>query len=141
MKRLRVKTEPFPGAGFTILEMIVAMLLLGTAMAIVVPVLGWMGVESRLALQRQEAAQELHNLMDELTARPYAELTPEAAGKIELPDALKRQLPGAKLAVEITETDTSAKRIQARLSWNRQNGQALAPLRLTAWVHQREGQP
>ncbi len=126
--------------GFTILEMIVAMLLLGTAMAIVVPTLAWMGVQNRLSLQRQEAVQGLNNLMDELTSRPYAELTPEAAGKIELSDALKRQLPGAKLHVEITEAEPSAKRIQAQLAWNQQNGGTLAPVRLTAWVHPREDQ-
>jgi hypothetical protein len=117
------------------------MLLLGTAMAIVVPVLGWMGIENRLSLQRQEATEGLNNLMEELTSRPYAELTSEAAGKSELSDALKRQLPGAKLTVEITEANPSSKRIQIRLSWNQQNGQPLAPVRLTAWVHQREGQP
>ena len=161
MKRLRVKTNPLtltlspqgrgdkklcppnqiPRVGFTILEMIVAMLLLGTAMTIIVPTLAWMGVENRLSLQRQEAVQGLNNLMDELTSRPYAELTPEAAGQIELTDALKRQLPGAKLTVEIAEAQPDAKRIHARLSWNQQNGKALAPIRLTAWVHQREDQP
>jgi prepilin-type N-terminal cleavage/methylation domain-containing protein len=126
--------------GFTILEMIVAMLLLGTAMAIVVPTLAWMGVQNRLSLQRQEAIQGLNNLMDELTSRPYVELTPEAAGKIELSEALKRQLPGAKLNVEITEAQPNAKRIQVQLAWNQQNGGALAPVRLTAWVHSGEDQ-
>jgi type II secretory pathway pseudopilin PulG len=121
--------------------MIVAMILLGAAMSIIVPTLGWMGVQNRVSLQRQEAVQGLHNLMDELTTRPYAELTPDAAAQIELPDALKTQLPGAKLQVEITETQPAAKRIQARLTWNQRNGSPLAPIRLTAWVHGREGKP
>jgi type II secretory pathway pseudopilin PulG len=123
------------------LELIVAMILLGTAMTIVVPTLGWMGVQTRVARQREAAIQGLHSLMDELTTRPYAELTPEAAGKIKLPEALDAQLPGARLTVEIAETKDSSKRIQARLTWNQRNGSPLAPVRVTAWVHEREAQP
>ena len=129
--------------GFLLLEMIVSLILLGTAMAIIVPTLGWMGVQNRLSLQKQEAVQILHNLMEELATRPYEELTPETAEKIELPEALRSQLPGAKLEVEITEPDTQppAKRIRMRLVWNQRSGMPLSPIRLTAWVHEKEAQP
>jgi prepilin-type N-terminal cleavage/methylation domain-containing protein len=125
--------------GFTLLELIVALILLGTVSTIVIPALGWMGVENRLSLQRQEAVQGLGNLMDELTSRPYADLTTDAAEKLELPEALRNQLPGAKLKVEIAETEPGVKRIRLELGWNQRSGRPIAPLRLTAWVHEREG--
>ena len=126
-------------AGLLMVEMIVSLILLGTVVSIVIPTLGWMGRQNRLSLQKQEAIQGLHNLMEDLTARPSAELTPRAAEKIELPAALRRQLPGAKLQVEITEAPPNAKRIRLRLAWIGQNGRPLAPLRLSAWVYDREG--
>jgi len=125
-------------AGVSLVELIVAMVLLGTVVTIVVPALGWMGVQNRLALQRDEAVQGLHNLMDELTSRPYSELTMEAIEKVELPPQLIKQLPGAKLQTEIQETEPGVKRIHLQLSWNQRNGNPLAPIRLTAWVHQTE---
>lgn len=125
--------------GFSLLEMIVALVLLGAVTTIVIPTLGWMGALNRLSLQRQEAVQGLNNLMDELTSRPYAELTADAAAKLELPEALRHQLPGAKLKVEIAGTEPGVKRIRMELGWNQRNGQPLAPMRLTAWVHEREG--
>lgn len=130
--------------GYSLLEMIVAIILLGTVMTIVVPTLGWMSVQNGLALQREEALQGLHNLMDDLTTRPYSDLTPEAAKKVELSPALKRQLPGAKLQVQIEEvpggkSEPNRKRIHVELGWNQRNGQPLAPMRLTAWVHQQGG--
>ena len=126
-------------AGLLMVEMIVSLVLLGAVVSIVIPTLGWIGWQNRLSMQKQEAVQGLHNLMDELTARPYAELTPEAAGKIELPLALKQQLPSAKLQVEIAEAPPNARRIRLRLSWLQKNGRPLAPLRLSAWVYSREG--
>lgn len=127
--------------GFSLVELIVALILLGTVMSIVVPALGWMGHLNRHSLQRQEAVQGLHNLMDELTSRPYEKLTPEAAANIELPPTLKDQLPGATLEVEIQEAEPKAKRIRLELGWNQRNGRPLAPTRLTAWVYKREGKP
>lgn len=125
-------------SGFSLVELIVALVLLGTVMSIVVPALGWMGHLNRHSLQRQEAIQGLGNLMDELTSRPYEELTSEAAANVELPPALKDQLPGATLQVEIQEAEPKAKRIRLELGWNQRNGRPLAPMRLTAWVYERE---
>ncbi len=146
MKRLRANAipsfpPPAPGrSGLLIVEMIVSLILLGAVVAIVVPTLGWMSRQNRLSVQRQEAVQGLQNLMEDLTARPYAELTPASAKKIELPAALREQLPGAELQVEITNAPPNAKRIRLRLSWNQQNGSRLAPLRLSAWAYAREGE-
>ena len=127
-------------AGLLMVEMIVSLILLGAVMTIVVPALGWIGRQNQLAQQKQEALQGLHNLMENLTARPFAKLTPEAARQLELPASLKNQLPEAKLEVEIAEAQPNAKRIRLRLSWILYNGQPLAPLRLSAWVFQREGE-
>ncbi len=151
MKRLQLKTFydlPFGGktpprrkrAGLLIVEMVVSLILLGAVMTIVVPALGWIVRQNQLAQQKQEAIQGLHNLMENLTARPFAELTPDAAEAIELPAYLKSQLPGAKLEADIAEAKPNAKRIRLRLSWMQHNGQALAPLKLSAWVSHREGQ-
>ncbi len=113
--------------GLLLLEMIVALILLAAVTAIVIPTLGWMNVQNQVGRERREAVQTLHNLMEDLTTRPYAKLQPEAAGKIELPDAIKHQLPGAKLVVIITETKPAAKRIKASLSWKQKTDKGWLP--------------
>jgi type II secretory pathway pseudopilin PulG len=122
--------------GFTIVEMLMATLLVGTAVAIALPVLSQVTLHSRTATQREQALQAAANALERLTARPFDELTPSAAAETRLPAEIACQRPGADLQVEITPADDGrAKRIQVRLSWTVRNGRRIAPIRLTAWKY------
>lgn len=138
MRKLSTTSRTAHSRGFLLVELIVALVLLGAVTTIVVPTLGWMGVENRRSLQRQEAAQGLNNLLDQFTTRPYKEITQDAANDIELPEALTRQLPGAELKIAVNETEPGIKRIRVELAWNQRNGNPLAPMRVSAWVHEKE---
>ena len=47
------------------------------AMALTVKVLGWVGVERKVWDRRQWAAQEAANLMEQITSRPFGDVTAE----------------------------------------------------------------
>ena len=79
--------------GVTLVEVIVSGILLGAVMMVALPTLGWIARERRAADRRQEAIAELENMMDRFSARPWQQITPEAAARIALSDSIRRQLP------------------------------------------------
>jgi hypothetical protein len=127
--------------GYGLVELSVAGLLLAVAMAIVAQTAGWLALERRGAERRQRAMQEAANLMEQLTARPWSELTPELARAQSLSPAGKAVLRDGTLDVAIapTEGDASSKTIAVRIGWGGTSGTAPAPVRLVAWVHRRDG--
>ncbi|MGH7202422.1 MAG: type II secretion system protein [Planctomycetaceae bacterium] len=123
--------------GFTLVELIVAAILLGTLMLITVPTLKWASDQRRDAQKRQEAVEEAANLMERLTARPWDELTNENLQDVTLAEELRPQFPGAELEVAVQEAD-DAKRIRILLHYADHAGRPTAPVRLTAWVQRQE---
>ena len=125
--------------GFTLLEVTVAGVLLGTVMAVTVPTLGWIVQQRRASLQRQEAIAEVANIMERITIRPWEQITTENVATLKLADETERQLPGAKLRVTVDAKPTTpdAKRIAIELAWRNRAGRSNAPVRLTAWVYRK----
>ncbi len=126
--------------GYGLVELSVATLMLALAMAIVVQTAGWLAAERRGAERRQRALQEAANLMERLTSRPWAELTPELAREQSLSPATKAVLRDGTLEVSIapTDGDASAKSIAIRIGWGDRSGNRATPIRLVAWVHRRD---
>lgn len=126
--------------GFGLVELSIATLLLALAMAIVVQTAGWLATERRGAERRQRALQEAANLMERLTFRPWAELTPELAKAQTLSSPTKSALRDGTLDVSIgpAEGDASARVIAIRIDWSNGAGGRVAPVRLVAWVHRRD---
>jgi hypothetical protein len=119
-----------------LVELVIASLLVACTAGLVLPSVSWIMVQQRAALQRQAAAEELANVMDQLTRRAWPEITPEQTATLGLAPAIERQLPEAKLTVMI-DTGQDAKRIQLSLSWSDRRGRAVSPVRLTTWVYRR----
>jgi hypothetical protein len=86
------------------------------------------------------ALQEAANLMEQLFAIPYAELTPQRAADLRLSNLARQQLPGARLdvAVAALADEPAGKEIRVDLRWHDRSGRYGAPLQLTAWRHQTE---
>ena len=107
--------------GTTLVEIVVAGILLGTVMSIAVPALGWVVRERRAADRRQQATLEVENLMEQITARGWDEITQETAANLELPDQVMQQLPEASLSctVETKPDAPDAKRIHIELAWSK----------------------
>jgi hypothetical protein len=126
-----------PRRGYTLVEIAVAALLLMAAMSITVKALGWVARERRSADRRQWAAQEVSNVMEQLTAEPFEKLNTARAREITLASKAERVLPGASWQVEIVNEarpDFPGKRLSLLLRWKDRVGEWGAPVRLTSWV-------
>lgn len=123
-------------SGSVLLELVVAGVLLGVVMSAAVPALRWVGRQRTCARQRQAAQLELGNLLEELTALDWNDLTPERAAQAKLSEELAAQLEDSKLevAVQGDDSDETEKQIRIELTWNMAPGRPAAPVRLSAWV-------
>jgi len=136
--------------GMTLLEALVAGVLLAAMMTICLQLFAAVAAERRAMENRQTAAQDAANLMERLIARPWNELTPSARrGKAEggrgnsafrlqpsafgLPPSC-RSLPGGSVEIELITAagQPEAKRITVSVHWQDRSGPA-APVRLVAW--------
>lgn len=124
--------------GALLAEMTIAAAMLAVVMVLTVKVLGFAGQQRRSAEQRQRAMLEVANLMERITAEPFEEVTPERAHRLSIAPETARSLPGAEVAVEVTEErpgpNRSGKRIAVRLRWKGRSGEWEAPARLTTWI-------
>jgi Tfp pilus assembly protein PilV len=125
-------------AGFSLVELTIASILLGTVMLTAIPTLAWINRVSQSAERQQAALLGAGNLMERLSARPWDEMTPETMAAITLPDDLARQLPGAdlRITVEALPDNLAAKQLTIELRWEESStGMKSPPVRLTAWVY------
>jgi prepilin-type N-terminal cleavage/methylation domain-containing protein len=122
--------------GFTLLELITTMVLLGALMTMLVPLLAWTGAIRSATDHRELAVQESANLLEQLTARGWVELAQETADEFELSERAAGLLPGAVLAIDVApvEIDLPAKRVSVELSWTNREGDRVAPVRLATVV-------
>jgi prepilin-type N-terminal cleavage/methylation domain-containing protein len=128
-------------AGFTLFELMIASILLGTVLMTAIPTLGWINRNSLAAERQQVAILGVGNLMERLTARPWDEITAEAMAGVPMPDDLSRQLPGAELRIFVVTPaeDLSARRLTIELRWEGSSaGTQSPPVRLTAWVYRHD---
>jgi hypothetical protein len=111
------------------------------AMTLTMKVLGWVGTERRAWDHRQWAVQEAANLMERVTSRSYASVTPDSVRAMTLSPQAKALLPESDLKVEVGEKRTAegigSKRIALQLRWRNRFGEWDAPVRLVAWTHDR----
>jgi hypothetical protein len=124
-------------------ELAMAIVLLVIAMTLVIKVLSWAAHERRVADRRERAVLEVANLMEQITAHPMEEVTPEMARGLTLSEAARQSLPDAQLGVEVASgavngvRELPAKRIAIRLRWRGSGGEWETPVRLSSWIHKR----
>lgn len=113
--------------------------MLAIAMALTVKVLGWVAMERRASDRRQWAAQEVCNLMERVTAKPYDAVSEGSVGNVVLSPQARQMLPGAELRVEVVEDGPAggkgSKRVAVQLRWHDRSGGWDAPARLTSWIY------
>ncbi len=121
--------------GFSLLEVIVASVLLGALMTTCLQLLHLTAAHHRATESRQLAIREADNVMQRLAAARFDDLTPEAARQIQLSEEASRGLPGAKLAVEVRDVPdrSDARRIVVRIEWQDRTGRSVRPVELVAW--------
>jgi hypothetical protein len=111
------------------------------AMTLTMKVLGWVGTERRAWDHRQWAVQEAANVMERVTSRSYASLTPDSVRALALSPQAKALLPESELKVEVGDKRSAegigSKRIALHLRWRNRFGEWDAPVRLVAWIYDR----
>ncbi len=125
--------------GSLLAEVAMSSVMLMIAMALTVKVLGWVGVERRAWDRRQWATQEVSNLMEKVTSRPFEEVSTANLKDLAISPHAQALLPGAELAAEVAEHDPAggpgSKRVSIRLRWHNRSGEWDAPVRLTSWIY------
>ena len=130
----RGRRPAFSRAGVSLVELVIACLLIGSVAGLVLPTVTWTAVQRRAAHQRQAASEELANLMDRLTREAWENVTDQRAQELGLAEEIERQLPNAQLSATM-DADQDAKRVHLSLSWSDRAGHTVAPVRLTTWVY------
>jgi hypothetical protein len=133
------ESGPWARRGSLLAEVAMSGAMLMIAMALTVKVLGWVGVERKVWDRRQWAAQEAANAMEQITSKPFGDVSAETARKFSLSPEARRLLPDAELKVEVTENDQAggagSKRIALQLRWHNRSGEWDAPVRLVSWIY------
>jgi prepilin-type N-terminal cleavage/methylation domain-containing protein len=122
--------------GFTIVEMVVALFVLGVAMALTARMLSASG-RQRDALESQTIALiEAGNLMESIAAEEWEAITPNLAASLVLSSAAVQNLTDPRWEIDVRQaTEPVAKRVTIRLHWGDRTGQPNPPVRLTAWMY------
>lgn len=123
--------------GFTIVELIAALILLGVVFTTSISMLIVVARERRGAEQRQFARQHAANLLERHSARGWSELAPGMQTLAPASTELQSLLPDLDQRVEVTELkqEFNSKLLTVTIRWRNLHGQPVAPVQLSAWVY------
>lgn len=115
--------HPGPGPvihrAFTLLEVTVAIAVLGTTMIIVAQTSYWSYRERARNASRQTALEAAANLLEAARARPFADLTPEWAAAQKLPEDVAELLADGSLVVRVEDVAAfrPVRKVSAEVRW------------------------
>jgi type II secretory pathway pseudopilin PulG len=127
-------------AGVLLPELIISMLLLGTAAAVMTALMVSVAAQRQAAEQRQVALLLAENLLDEFLAAPWSETTQEnfsrRLAEFSADDQmLPTRLPGLERLVSVVEwPEDSARQVTVEFRWRNRAGDFTTPVRLSGWT-------
>ncbi|MEX0729090.1 MAG: prepilin-type N-terminal cleavage/methylation domain-containing protein [Planctomycetaceae bacterium] len=128
--------------GFTLFELVISALLLGSVAMAVVPVLHWVQRERIHASQERLALQEAANTLEFFAAKQsQGALTETILNEQRLSDSAQQRLTDGQLHVDMTPEEglPAAKRITVKVTWETGKGKKSAPVQLSAWFYDAGG--
>ncbi len=125
-----------PRRGAIVHEASVAVILAGAIIACVAQLLTFSAQQTRARTQRLTAVREAANLMEQLMARSWDDLTADHIAETRLSENCHSALPGSNLDVVLTD-DEGAKRVHLTITWQHASGNREAPVQLVAWKYPR----
>lgn len=129
-----IRSRTFDRRGTTMLEAVVAAILLGVFLAAVVPVFHWTNSARRMNERHLMADLELSNQMELLAALPATARTAERMQSLKPSTDAIAAIPDAVLKATVNdESESGLQRISLELTWMNDQGQPTGPVRLTAW--------
>ncbi len=113
----------------------------GLSMALVVIVAQLLVMASqqrRLARQYAVATQEAGNLMEAVIARSWNDTASKALSALSLSETGHKQLPEAKLTVDVAKEENDVRRITVRIEWQSGSERPRDCVRLVGWKYRTE---
>lgn len=84
--------------------------------------------------RRSMATREAGNLMEEIAAKPWNEVTQDSLASLALSDECQSILREPRLMIEVAEeAERDGKQISVEIDWFSSQEQRVEPLRLVAW--------
>ena len=129
--------------GTTLLECIVALVILSLAMLGLVQLLAAASGQRRLTEARRTALQEVANQAERIAAMPWDATAPGKFAGWEPSGDLAAATPSAVCRAEVADEPgpPAARRIRLEIAWPDSAGRTQQPVALTVWKHQPEGPP
>lgn len=123
--------------GAMLFELLVATVVLGTALTISAQLSGLSHSQQRSAERRALALDEAANLLERIAALPADEVTAERFAEWQLSDSVEQTLRDARLTIDVNDEpgDLPSRRVSLEIRWRNRAGQNDAPVRLTSWVY------
>lgn len=121
--------------GSSLLEISAAGILLAVMLTVSLQFFRATAAQRRGLQARRTAVEEVANVMERLSARPWEELTVENLGQMEPSPEAQQALPGSELEIEVlpTEGGPEGERITVTLRWPAGPAQPDRSVRLVAW--------
>ncbi|MFH1264389.1 MAG: hypothetical protein ABIK89_01590 [Planctomycetota bacterium] len=121
--------------GSSLLEVTAAGILLAMMLTVSLQFFRATAAQRRGLQARRTAVEEVANVMERLSARPWEELTAENAGQVEPSPEVRQALSGSELKIDVlqTEGEPEGKRITVALRWPAGPEQPDRSVRLVAW--------
>lgn len=127
-------------AGFTVLEVTLAMTVLLAASVLLSQFLIAAKLQRRVGDQRRLALEELSNRMERVLAAKWEDVTVDIVEKQPLSPLAKETLPAAELKAIVSDEPGPpvGKKIRLEISWEQGEGR-ISPISLTAWRFREQG--
>lgn len=124
-------------AGNMVLEATMAVTLVSVALIGVAQFLVVVGRQQRVIEWRRLANREAGNVMEQIMARSFEDLTTEGLAGIAISSDARRRLPAAKLMIELETVNqqAAARQVQIEIGWQNLAGQR-EHARLVAWKYE-----
>lgn len=119
--------------GITITELVCASLITAVVIGTVVPMLYSVRKQHNATNSHFEANEAVTNILNEISSRPYDQVTTESLAGIQPPEWVRKQLVDANLKLT-AEPNAGGKRISARLSWQSTYGSARKNVQMHVWI-------
>jgi hypothetical protein len=122
----------------TIFEVAVSAVVLGAVVTTAAQLVQWSATLHQVALKKRCALEAATSVLDQVSARPWSEITAESVKGLDLPAESKEFLvdPHLSVAVTIEGDQPRAKKVLVEIAWAHRAGRPTQQVHLATWVFQ-----
>ncbi len=129
--------------GFGLIEMAVAGALFLAMVLITIQLIGWVATERQAVNRREVATRALGNLIEQILARPWTEISTESITSVAASMNGSRSTGRGQIRAQVIDGPAvdgrGSKKVVAELVWPDHDKRVGASVRLVAWTFERKG--